>query len=250
MCTEFIDTMCTAIERDCPCDGCQNELEAFYDCYITDVSDGDCYYLDCGAYEPTDPPTGPSTPSFPTKAPTILPPADPTGPTVTKTTESDSSSIGPVVGGVVGALAVICGSILGILFLRKRGRTELSNNASTWSGKDPLEMDGHASPPGINHTPTAEPSVSADANPAHQQQQMTPQHLAIKRPAASQLRGTNRSPNTEAHNYMPSYKDQARSVVPPVSMVPAMVEAIPVNDVDTEELTDWTPQRRQAQLDP
>jgi len=242
MCTEFIDTMCTAIERDCPCDGCQNELEAFYDCYITDQSDGDCYYLDCGAYEPTDPPTGPSTSNFPTNAPTTLPPADPIA-------ESDSTSIGPIIGGGVGALAVICGTILGILFLRKRGRRESPSNTSTWSGKDFLEMDGHASPHGINHTPTAEPSVSADTNPAHQQQ-MTPQQHAIKSPPARQLRGTNRSPNTETHNYMPSYKDQARSVVPPVSTVPAMVEAIPVNVVDTEELTDWTPQSHQARLDP
>ena len=266
MCTDFIDTMCTAIKRDCPCNGCQDELEAYYDCYITDVSDGSCFYLDCEAYVSTDPPVPitqptmppvvpPGSPSPPPIAPTPTSPTDPqpvgtTTATVAEPTNSGSSnSIGPIIGGVVGGIAVICATLLGLFYMKnQRGRSE----SAGMPGKAPAEIDGQDfAPPRMNEASTLENSVSTYATPMSQPS--SPQNHIPRSPPANPDRlhrsaGQNqarvaRYPSPEPQEYMPNFKDQVRTVVP-------TVEATPLDEWNNSNSSNRTPNRPRTGVDP
>lgn len=249
--------MCTAIERDCPCNGCQDELEAFYDCYITDLSDGDCYYLNCDAYEtwPTNPPVPTPHPS-PTE-PVATPPTVPTIPDLGATnqppevapmsSESSSANIGPIIGGAIGGLLAICVTIFGVFYMQRKDRSEPAKSGR----RDPTETDGLDYPPRTTEASPVEPSVSVYATPVSHQPAALPHQVPGSPPARprdlqgsaghSPARVPKYSSRLSRPSYGPNFKDQARSVAPPVSVVPT-VEATPMNDSNRN----WSPQRSRA----
>jgi len=242
--------MCTAIEQDCLCDGCQDELEFFYDCYITDVSGGSCSYLSCDAYEPTDP-----EPPVPSPVP---PPVNPPTPPLTKpspietipmNSENISTNIGPIVGGAIGGLAIVCATFLGICYMQKqkRGRREQSQfESNKQSAPDVAEADGQDHPPRTIAASTAQPSVSTWATPDSYQPKPPPQLVPTRDPSAGpgELGGAAQHSPPQSPDHMPNFKDQARSVAPPV---PPVVEATPLEDFFPHHPT---PERRRAALDP
>ena len=75
-CWEFVDALCPAITTTCSCGFCEQVIEDFYGCALSDATNGGCSGgVECGGI-PTPPPVPNPTPqpvATPTSAP-VLPP--------------------------------------------------------------------------------------------------------------------------------------------------------------------------------
>ena len=72
-CWEFVDALCPAITTTCSCGNCEQEIEDFYGCALSDATNGACSGgVECGGI-PTPPPVPSPTPP-PVTAPSPSPP--------------------------------------------------------------------------------------------------------------------------------------------------------------------------------
>jgi len=253
-CNDFVTDLCPAVESDCDCGTCRDEIEVYYNCMMHDAVNG-CNDLDCGLTFPTAPPATESRSS------------------------SGGSSAAVAAGAAVGGVAVVAALIGFFVFHKRRGaRDSLQPTAketprerevpSSRETKGSTGYDEHTISALSDHSPPHSPQSNRGADPIPQQMPnrtdpepeypTPPPHGSLSLNASHQSGSMSSKPlqrsQVEApvpNNYTPDFKDQVRTVRPVVEevpMAPAVLAPLPTVVLDNNSIE--TEQRSRRSVDP